>query len=371
MPTTNELLRDAGLSQQIDLSQYSNGVAVRMVAILNRTDSALAALLSNALDRLPAGSVTVERLEVMLTAVRALNLQAYEQVERALTVELEQFAAVEADFHHALFSGAIPGQIQAVFRVAAIAPHQVYSAAMARPFQGRLLREWSKKLADDRLTRVREATRVGFLEGRTVADIVRDLRGSRELQQQDGKLQLSRGELQTVVRTAVQHHAAVARDLFIDANSDLIAAIVWSSTLDSKTSQICRIRDGLKYTATEHKPIGHRVPYGAGPGRIHFNCRSSAQPVTKSWQALGFDFPELTADTRASMDGQVPADLTYRQWLKKQPPDRQDEVLGPTRAKLMRAGRLDPGDLYSPQGKYLTLKQLASRYGAERTRLGI
>jgi hypothetical protein len=56
--------------------------------------------------------------------------------------------------------------------------------------------------------------------------------------------------------------------------------------------------------------------------------------VVKSWKELGIDIAEMDASTRASMDGQVPEDTKYGDWLKRQSKARQDEVLGPVRAKL-------------------------------------
>ena len=47
------------------------------------------------------------------------------------------------------------------------------------------------------------------------------------------------------------------------------------------------------------------------------------------------------------MDGALPADLTYGQWLQKQSAARQDEVVGPTRGALMREGKLPFDELYS------------------------
>lgn len=371
MAPVNELLRDIVVSAQVDLSQYSQGVARRMVAVLNRADAQLAAELLAALDRMPAVAFTVQRLEAMLEAVRQINRAAYDRVHAALMAELRDFAEVQAWAEYAALQRTIPTEVQVRFAIASVAPEQVYSAALARPFQGRLLRDWAAKVAEDRMVKVREAVRVGYLEGQTVTDIVRRIRGTKAALYQDGVLNRSRQELMTVVDTAVKHHAAVARDRTIEANARVVAAVIWSSTLDGRTSPQCRLRDGLRYTADTHKPIGHKVPYGAGPGRLHFRCRSSAQPVTRSWRELGFDYVELTPQTRASMGGQVPADMTYREWLKRQPAGRQDEVLGPTRGRLMREGRLDPGDMYSNTGQWLTLAQLRKRYGDEFKRLGL
>ena len=84
------------------------------------------------------------------------------------------------------------------------------------------------------------------------------------------------------------------------------------------------------------------------------------RPVLKSWKELGIDLQELPTGTRASMDGQVPADLTYNKWLKGKPAAFQDDVLGPTRGKLFRAGM--PVDRFvNKAGDTLTLDDLRKR----------
>ena len=74
----------------------------------------------------------------------------------------------------------------------------------------------------------------------------------------------------------------------------------WVSTLDARTTEICRIRDGLKYAVGTHKPIGHLVPWLGGPGRAHWQCRSASVPVLKSWREMGVDMGEMDAGTRAT-----------------------------------------------------------------------
>ena len=102
------------------------------------------------------------------------------------------------------------------------------------------------------------------------------------------------------------------------------------------------------------------VPWLQGPGRIHMRCRSTSTPVTKSWRELGIPVDEMSPGERASMDGQVPADQTFGQWLRKQSASRQDEVLGPVRGAMFRAGApLD--SFYDARGRYLTLDELRQR----------
>jgi hypothetical protein len=117
------------------------------------------------------------------------------------------------------------------------------------------------------------------------------------------------------------------------------------------------IRDRRKYTL-ENKPMGHKVPYLQGPGRIHFCCRSTETLVVKSWRQLGIEADEMDAGTRASMDGQVPAGITYNDWLLSQSFTRQVQVLGETRARLIRDGGMRPNEFYTDKGEWLTLEQL-------------
>jgi hypothetical protein len=151
----------------------------------------------------------------------------------------------------------------------------------------------------------------------------------------------------------------------------MVKAVQWVSTLDTRTSEICRLRDGLQYTTDTHKPIGHKVPWLGGPGRAHWQCRSSSVPVLKSWRELGIDMDELTPSTRASMDGQVPAEQTYTEWLRKQSAARQDEVLGPSRGKLFRTGGLPMDRFYNDKGQFLTLPELAEREASAFKRAGV
>jgi len=372
MATVNEQLRDADIGHQVDLSRYSNDVVRRIIALLNKVDPDLFAQLTEALERLPAESFTVERLEQLLYSVRELNVQAYAQVGQQLTEELQKFVDYEVGYQMQLFRSVIPAQVLLQVDVAAVGIEQVYAAAMSRPFQGRLLKEWASSIEAGRMARIRDAVRIGYVENQSVSQIVQRIRGTRARGYEDGILEIDRRHAESIVRTAVSHTAQVTRNRFLEANSDLIKAEQWTATLDSRTTQECRIRDGLRYTPVTHQPIGHKVPWLAGPGALHWCCRSTSTPITKSWKELtGVDIEEFSPATRASMDGQVPDETTYGSWLKKQSAERQDDILGPTRGKLMREGGLDLDRFYNEKGRYLTLDEMRQRDAAAFERAGL
>jgi SPP1 gp7 family putative phage head morphogenesis protein len=370
VPTVNEQLADAAIGHAVDLSRYSNGAVRRIIALLNRTDADLFGQLGAALSQMTPEAFTVEWLEQVLSGVRRLNLSAYQQIERELTTELQALAAYEAQYQYQLFRTTLPPQVVNLIGVATVSAETAYAAAMARPFQGVLLREWAQRAGEARMIRIRDALRMGFVEGQTVDQMVRRLRGTRAAGFADGLIEIDRRNAAAVVRTAVQHTAATVRDRFHEENGDIIKAIEWVSTLDSRTTPECMLRDGKQYTR-DHKPIGHKLPWGAGPGRFHWQCRSTSVAITKSWRELGLDMDEMDPGTRASMDGQVPAQTTYADWIKKQSAARQDEILGPARGKLLREGGLTLDRFADDRGKWISLDQLRERDAAAFRRAGV
>ena len=359
--TANELLQAEAIRHALALRGYSDNLVTRMIAALNRSDPRLLGELLDALDRLDPDSFTVERLESLLVSVRSLNAAAYQDVNRELTQALRDYALYEATYQNDALVMAVPLPLRV--HVAAINAEAVYAAAVARPFQGALLREILVDTEANRARLIRQTVTQGFLEGRTTDQIVRDLRGTRARGYADGLMNRSRRDIEAITRTALGHMAGFVQDRHVEANAGIIKAVKWSSTLDLRTSETCRVRDGMLYHPVTHKPMGHQLPWLGGPSRAHWNCRSAQVPITKSFSELtGIPgLPEWTPTQRASMDGQVPNELTYADWLGKQSAARQDDVLGPARGRLMRDGGLSLKDMYSARGKPLSLDEMRER----------
>lgn len=145
MATVNEILQDEHIAHAVSLEKYKLGVVRRIIAQLNRSDASLSAALTEALERMPAESFTVDRLELLLDEVRAVNAKAYDQVFTALEADLQEFAGYEANWQQTLFQQALPEPVLVRFPLVSISSEQAYAAAMSRPFQGRLLRDWGNR----------------------------------------------------------------------------------------------------------------------------------------------------------------------------------------------------------------------------------
>lgn len=342
----NDRIFDAEVSHAVGLQRYSNGVVRRIIALLNRSDSDIVAKLTVALERAPE-SFNAARLEKLLESVRNLNGQVYERIGTQLERELRDLVAYEASFQQRIFTGTLPAQVVASVGVASVNVEQVAAAALSRPFQGVLLREAIKGLSDDRAAAIRNAVRMGVVEQETTQQIVRRIRGTKALGYKDGLMEVSRRNAEAIVRTAVTHTQNYAKQKFYEANSDLVDKWEFKATLDSRTTLTCASLDGKTY------PIGQ----GPQPPR-HWNCRSVAVPVVKSWRELGIPIDEIDASTRASMDGQVAADLNYSQWLRTKPAAFQDEVLGKERGRLFRNNEISLDRFVNDRGRTYNLDEL-------------
>jgi SPP1 gp7 family putative phage head morphogenesis protein len=363
--SVNTELRDAQIDHSVDLRNYSNTVVRRIIGVLNRADAALFSELIQKLEYMTPERFTVKRLEVMLESVRDMNHAAYAAVDSTLREEIRGLTALELQFQEGMLAKNMPPSID----IARVDINQVYAGAMSRPFQGGLLSEFLKDQEASKARLIRRTIADGYVQNRTTDQIIRDLRGTRENKYRDGILEVTRREAAAVVRTALSHTAQFAKDKFTEENEDILGNLQWLSTLDARTTPECQVRDGKVYTL-DHKPVDHEYPWGAGPGRLHWQCRSTYVQLTKSWKELGVDIEEFDVGDRASMDGQVPGKTDYETWLADQSPARQVQVLGATRAKLFSEGGLTFEELRNARGEDLTLDELRKRYGEAFRRSG-
>lgn len=345
--TANEIILNESIAHHIDLQGYSNNIVRRIISTLNKADADLVNQITAAIEKLPASQFNVDRLTIILRSVVDLNNATYASISTELNNELADLTGYELSYQEQLISSLLPSQMSLVI----VTPNQVYAAAMARPFQSRLLKEWLIGIEESRAIKIRDAIRLGYVEGQTINDVVKRIRGTRSLNYADGLLDVSRRDAEAIVRTAISHTSSYAREALYQANSDIVKGFRYTSTIDSRTTLLCSSRDGNEYKINEPKPA---IP-------AHINCRSIYVAILKTWKEMGLDIADTPPSTRASLDGQIPATTTYNEWLKKQSVERQDDILGITKAKLFRDGGLDLPKFISKQGHEFTIEELRIR----------
>lgn len=343
-PLLNHTIR-----HQVDMARYGNFVLAKMIRILNLSDVDLMTQLTAALSDVDADSFKVQRLDKLLASAREVNAQAYAAFYGGMTDELQAYVGYEGQFQYDLYKAVAP----VTFSIASIVPEQVYAAAMAQPFEGRLLKDWAGGLRDSRLRRIKDTIAVGYTQGKTTTDIVREIRGTKALNYADGLLDASRRQVEAVVLTALSHTAQITRSRFYDDNADILGDVAWVSTLDGKTSEGCRARDHKHYDRKTHAPVDHKIPWLSGPGRLHWRCRSSSLALLKGQTEL--------FGTRSAAGGPVSANLSYNDWLKQQGAESQDDILGKAKGERYRKDGMRDAAFVNDRGRTLTLKEMRAR----------
>jgi SPP1 gp7 family putative phage head morphogenesis protein len=290
-------------------------------AYLKQADRVIRDVLSN------AGEISSQRL--MNKINRQLRVQMspiYSGYGKELTDGLEALAISETEWTQKALSRGVSATIKAPSSA------QVISAALARPMQfgntAVVLKDLVKGFTDSEITKVQGIVRSGFFEGQTTSQMVQRIRGTKAANFNDGIMATTRRSARLIAKTATNHFATAAKDMTYNANEDVLEGVEWSSTLDSRTSNVCQLRDGQMYPVDS----GPRPP--AHPG-----CRSTIIPKVK---------PEFSLfrgnETRAAVgpEGAKTTQAgTYYGWMRTQPAGFQNEVLGTTKGKLFRSAGLD------------------------------
>lgn len=346
--SANFILRDEAIRHALHSEKYSKGLATKIVRLLNSADADLVETIAKRMALIDErgfdlGPATTKRLNGLLTEIRSVNDAVYSKVAKGLKADLADYAEHEAEW-------AATGLKSATGISDLNLPTAQYLRQLVErsPVDGHLLDSWTSTMSANRQGRVEQAIRLGLVQGQTTDQIVARIRGTRAAQYTDGVLQISRNSAQTMVLTASSTVASNARGEVYKANSHIIKQVQWLSTLDSRTSPVCQSRDGQTWSVDSDHP---KTP-------AHPRCRSVLIPVTKSFREMGIDKDEVTAEKRASMDGQVAGKSNFEDWIGRQSVVRQDEVFGPQRAQLYRDGQVTFRDLFRANGEYKSLDEL-------------
>jgi SPP1 gp7 family putative phage head morphogenesis protein len=411
MSTPAALYRNA-----IDLNRYSNSVARRVInayndIIIDATNQL------RVIDDLAAPDKAARLRGILAQLKQSLATWAGDATELTAT-ELQGLAELQSEFVTDQLRKVLPAGSRDAVRTVEISPQFAQSVVTTDPTQlnvvalsddlfaavqgapatfsltaakgatitlpnGEVLTKAFRGIAVDQSERFSQVVRNGLLTGETTPSIAKRLIGrlersgerlifgevattTRQLRAAGVKSIVASGgeltamadnQIMSLVRTSINQVANSASMVVYEANQDVTKKYQYVATLDSLTSPICRALDGQEF------------PYGKGPTPPqHFNCRSKVVAVI-DYKGLGFPELESEFETRASKDGQVPANTTYGQWLKDQPLKTQQDVLGPGKVPYFnrlveKYGARDAmAKLVRDDGSELTLDQLRKRYG--------
>lgn len=256
----------------------------------------------------------------------------------------------------------LPEETGPVIIVNRASPEALRAATESVLIEGADVTSWWRSQRDDLRAAFMREVRTSLANGENLTQgITRITGGTVDGVTVPGIMKTTKRKAGALVSTAinrVQNNAALAT---YQANADVIKAVTQLSTLDNRTSDICIAYSGQTWDVQTLEPIPpSTLPFNTGTPR-HWNCRSRIRPVTKSFRELGVSRDEIPPGTRASMDGQIPADITFNDWLKGKSETFQNKLLGKGRARLWRNGDITLTQLLDFRGQPLTLSQLETR----------
>jgi SPP1 gp7 family putative phage head morphogenesis protein len=354
--TTNEALVDLYMERAIDLLRLEAGTRDKVLVFLDELEREIVGSLAK-IDPTGTGDIARQRkrLAELLDVVRGTIRGTYRDISTLMAREIREIIDVEATWT----GSAINASVHATFSDAGLTRAGLTNLLSDVLINKAPTKEWWSRQAGGVAEKFADEMRAGIAIGEPNAKLIERVRGT---PMQRGVMDISKSSAERLVRSSVQTAANVGREAMYAENDDLIASLQWHATLDTRTSVWCLARDGHHYSNDDaHKPKDGGPAWLEGPGKIHWNCRSTSIPILKTWRDLGIDEDEIPHTTRASMDGQVPAQMSFEAWLKKQSVARQDAVLGVGKADLWRSGKIGFRDLLDQNGRPLTTEQLRAK----------
>ena len=355
--STNGTIADRTIRHALYLERLKTGEAKRIVDLLDRhVFPDLERRLLSRLDRMSAGGrpirtglFTTNRYQEMLKSVSTLVQEGYQIAHRAQRESLFEIAAAESNWQSRVLKETVPTTIKAEWEVP---PLRLLRAVVTeRPFDGKILSEWFTDASANFMRRLNQQLRIGISSGESVPQLMARLRGVRG---RGGLIDRSRRSVETLVRTAVAHVQNAAREQMLLANDDVVKGVQWITALDLRVCEICMGYSDQVYPLDQ----GPRPP--AHPGD-----RCVMVAVLKSLREMGIPLDEVDEGTRASMNGEVAANLTLANWVKGRPAGEQNRLLGRGIAERVRAGSITVDELFAATrarfGRPLTLKEVLDR----------
>lgn len=334
----------------LSLSQYENGLRERVLRLLKQSLHDINGTLMR--DYSTLTRFQRARIVALFKRTDAMIKSAYKRAGTLAGEEALGLARLQSTFAEEVMRsiGQAAGVEIATTRLTANQLEKITEY----PIQGLELGEWWETAGADMAMNVRRHIQLGLMQGEPVPQIVNRIAPVSVTSGPPSALLAMRRETTALVRTVVTAISAETQfETFSNMDEDVTDSYQYVATLDDRTTEICASLDGQVFKYEDES--APRPP-------MHVNCRSTIIPVV-NWDKLGVKPPEdLQKLTRASMGGPT-SYRTYSGWLRDQPADVQNEVLGASRARLFRAGKASLKDLVRSDGTTLTLPQLARRLG--------
>jgi SPP1 gp7 family putative phage head morphogenesis protein len=339
--------RGVQLQLLIERLKYERHVGNAVDALLDREFSRLLDIILSAKYR-DLTAFQRQRAAQLFAEVGKRLGASYQDVTTFVTREMQQYAQLEATVARAQAVGtlgATAGEVS--IQIGASLPKAYVESIAKLPIQGLRIGEWFDGRAATMTLEAKRIIQQGLIEGKGPTDIARrivaDARAQGPVLSRRAK-QEARAITRTVTN-AVQNDAALAGyERLPESVSDSYRLLV---VLDARTTTICA---ALADRVFRYDDPARKVP------PFHVACRTGVQPIIRG------------ADVSIGDQRSNPMNLrSYADWLKAQPIGVQNDILGVTRADLLRRGKMSLSDAIDADARVLSLKELRAKIGLDAT----
>lgn len=267
------------------------------------------------------------KTQALINRIAKVQSRLYAEYNKELISQLRAFAPNESEFELENIASALTNKR---IGLAGATNSQIWAAVTSAPlvFEAsnsvKLLEPFIRDFSAREIKRVSDIIRTGIITGQSNQQIANFVTGK------NGTLdKVSRRATKSMVRTATNHVSNIAKLKTYSDNDDIIIGYEIVSTLDGRTTDICRGFDGLKVKNSDsYQP---KPPF-------HVGCRTTTKPTLDG--RFGVDDSPATKTARGDNKTEVSASKSYYSWLKGQSKAFMDETIGPVRGKLLRDGGL-------------------------------
>jgi len=327
--STNDKIEDAVTRHQVFIMRYSQGRE-------RLADDYVEKLIEAVTERLGADIATVSpaKLDQIIADVAEEIKTQSEEYEKSVVDEMLEFIGYESEFNVNLLESAATAVAVTAPALAILQAAMLLRRMPLEPDRSYTINEALQEYSGRKSRQIVQTIRDGVTLGQTSQEITSNLNNLTKLQQRQAA---------TLARTVTNYASVQAREVVMRENPNITNSYRWVATLDGRTSLICASRDQQIFKESNESP---KPP-------AHFNCRSTIAPILE--EDSPDQFRAALGDSGAQ---QVSKSTRYETWLRRQSRAFQTEVLGVTRAKLFREGRISIGRFVDAQGATLTLDQL-------------
>lgn len=291
--TVNEQLQDRIIRHLLWLTRLSTQEANQLLEQLNRElIPELTGITAAGVNRLKemageASLITRQQARELQTLSNSLNTATVafmSRVRTSLFDRLVEIARNEVDFELNLFRKTIPIE----WNFSQPSEDQLRNIINTQPIpfnkggKALTIREWFDNLSDTTVELINGQIRQGLMEGESIDQIMRRIRGTRAQNYSNGVLQTTRNIAEGIARTGVIYSSNQATNAFYRENSDLIKGIKIVVTLDSRTCETCMWYDANNPYELENHPT---PPFHVNclPGNTLVTPRGDVTGVSKRW----------------------------------------------------------------------------------------